>query len=114
MATINTISPTLAALGYTGATGYTPYFGSTTQQASTLRAQYDGALNGATVNKAAANAIHLNINFDGTQNNREYVAVGAVCATPTASAPRRSRSIRNLTPIQGNQAFAELETAPLN
>lgn len=66
------LSPELVSLGYTGVTGTTPYQPSTTQQVATLQTLYANALDGRTLTASSSNAIHLNINFDGTQNNREF------------------------------------------
>jgi hypothetical protein len=58
--------------GYTGATGSTPYQSSTAQQVATLQAQYANALNGQTLAASAPGTVQININFDGTQNNRDF------------------------------------------
>lgn len=58
--------------GYTGATGSTPYQSSTAQQVVALQAQYANALNGHALTASALGTVQININFDGTQNNRDF------------------------------------------
>ncbi len=70
------LSRELANLGYTGVTGTTPYQPSTAQQVATLRYLYTNALSGRSLTTAAPDAVQLNINFDGTQNNRDFPAEG--------------------------------------
>ena len=72
------LTQALIDAGYTGATGSTPYQLSTAQQVTTLQTQYANALSGQTLTTSAPGTVQININFDGTQNNRSYPAEGEV------------------------------------
>ena len=67
------IAPILQQQGYIGATGTTPYQGSSAAQVSTLQNQASNALVGQTITQASAGRTQLSVNFDGTQNNSAYV-----------------------------------------
>ena len=71
---MSTITQTLMQQGYIGATGTTPYTASSAAQVATLQNQYNSALNGQTISRSSA--IQLTLNFDGTQNIREFLAAG--------------------------------------
>ena len=70
------LAPELVQLGYTGVTGTTPHTTSTAAQVQTLQSQSVNALTGQTIARTSIGVIHLNVNFEGTQNNRDYVAAG--------------------------------------
>ena len=70
------LAPTLQQLGYIGVTGTTPYTASSTSQITTLRNQYSSSLTGQILTRSPTGTIQISLNFDGTQNNREYVAAG--------------------------------------
>lgn len=69
--TTSYIAPILVENGYTGATGTTPHRTSDTTQVSTLQNLYANALAGQTITKSNS-TVQINLNFDGTQNNRDY------------------------------------------
>lgn len=69
--TTSYIAPILVENGYTGTTGTTPYRTSNSAQVSTLQNLYASALAGQTITKSTG-AVQINLNFDGTQNNRDY------------------------------------------
>jgi hypothetical protein len=71
-----TLAQILVQLGYLGATGKTPYTGSTTSQVTTLRNQYNAALTGQNLTRSPTGTVQISLNFDGTQNNSKYVAEG--------------------------------------
>jgi hypothetical protein len=71
-----TISQILAQLGYTGTTGTTPYRPSSSAQVSALQNQYNNALNGQAIVRPPSTATQITLNFDGTQNNRDFVGEG--------------------------------------
>ena len=63
------IAPTLQQLGYTGATGTTPYITSSADQVALLQWQYQAALNGSSL--VRSDAVQITLNVDGTLNNRD-------------------------------------------
>ena len=67
------LAPSLISQGYSGASGRTPNSLLSSSELGTLQHQYSNALAGQTITRANSGAIHLNINFDGTQNNRDFV-----------------------------------------
>lgn len=69
-----TLAQILTQLGYSGATGSTPYTASSASQVATLQNQYNTALNGQPISRSSA--IQITLNFDGTQNHRQYVGEG--------------------------------------
>ena len=87
---MSTITQTLMQQGYIGATGTTPYTASSAAQVATLQNQYNSALNGQTISRSSA--IQLTLNFDGTQNNREFLAAGE-SQTNVASLYLRQREV---------------------
>lgn len=75
------IAQTLIDQGYTGATGSTPYKSATAGQISQLQNIYNHSFAWQVTGTASTNAIHININFDGTQNNGEILLPGDVSET---------------------------------
>ena len=70
------LAQSLIDQGYTGATGTTPYRPATTGQLALLQSLYNQSLAGQASSTASSSAIHININFDGTQNNGTFTAPG--------------------------------------
>lgn len=70
------LAQTLIDQGYIGATGATPYRPATTEQVDVLRSISDQSFAGLVSGVPSPTAIHININFDGTQNNGAFVADG--------------------------------------
>lgn len=68
MADDNYLNPSLAADGYTGTTGSTPYRPTTAAQVDLLQSQYGTSFSNL-VTRASPGAIQLSFNFDGTQND---------------------------------------------
>lgn len=87
------LAQSLKDLGYTGVTGTTPYQDATAQQVQALQAIYNNALSGQIITRANAGAIHLNVNFDGTQNNKDFVPVGEFQTEGLSVAPQRHTSM---------------------
>ncbi|TXT37571.1 MAG: putative histidine secretory acid phosphatase [Comamonadaceae bacterium] len=75
------IAQTLIDQGYTGATGTTPYKPATAGQITQLQNIYNKSFAGQVTGTASTNAIHININFDGTQNNGKILLPGDVSET---------------------------------
>jgi hypothetical protein len=65
----NELSITLQAQGYTGATAGTPYKPTTEAQRQTLQELYNRSFTGQVQSPPSSQAVHLNVNFDGTQNS---------------------------------------------
>jgi hypothetical protein len=70
------LAPTLVDQGYAGSTAGTPYKPPTADQLTQLQTIYGTSFSGQVSSAASATAIHININFDGTQNNGAYPASG--------------------------------------
>jgi hypothetical protein len=70
------LASSLVDKGYTGVTGNTPYKPATPEQAATLQNIYNDKSVTTVPRTVSANAISLNVNFDGTHNNGAYPAVG--------------------------------------
>ncbi|WP_302174619.1 cadherin-like domain-containing protein [uncultured Hydrogenophaga sp.] len=110
------VSNNLQALGYLGATGNTPYKGSSQDQLVALQAAYSGGLNVGALQSTSAQAVHLNVLLDGTQNNREFVAPGE---SPTnvgtlADLIERAGQGRNTIYVPGIGAQLTPDGAPSN
>ena len=71
----NDLSTALQAQGYTGATAGTPYKPTTEAQQQILQDLYKRSFNGQVQSPPSSQAVHLNVNFDGTQNS-EFTVPG--------------------------------------
>jgi hypothetical protein len=110
------LSPELVDLGYTGVTGTTPYQPSTAQQVTALQNLYANALSGSALTASAPNATHININFDGTQNNRDFPAEGEVMTNigQIAGLQEKGADQRNTIYMPGIGAQTSADGSPSN
>ncbi len=69
------LAPVLVQQGYVGSTAGTPYRIATAEQLATLQSLAGTNFNGQ-VTGTSGGTIHLNINFDGTKNNKDFVPIG--------------------------------------
>lgn len=67
------LAPALVDQGYTGSTAGTPYKPPTADQLTQLQTIYGTSFSGQVSSAPSATAIHININFDGTQNNGDQL-----------------------------------------